>query len=84
MCKKVHLTAVWQSRQYDVYQGSFRHILGNYLDCIDERMRNIEYIKNRVLTLQLSIFDIEAHTQDIHPKEKLDAALKQVGACKDE
>ena len=28
--------AVWQSKQYDTYQGLFRHILGNYLDCIDE------------------------------------------------
>ena len=28
--------AVWQSKQYDIYQGSFRHIPGNYLDCIDE------------------------------------------------
>ena len=76
--------AVWQSKQYDTYQGSFRHIPGNYLDCIDERMRNIEYIKNRILTLQLSIFDFETHTQDIQQKEKLEEALKQVEDWKGE
>ena len=47
-------------------------------------MRNIEYIKNRILTLQLSIFDIETHTQDIQQKEKLEEALKQVEVWKGE
>ena len=62
---------------------------GILIDWVKDRNRHnrevyIEYIKNRILTLQLSIFDFETHTQNIIPKEKLEEALKQVEVWKGE